>query len=181
MKGIIFTEFMELVEREFGLELLDRVLADADDQGIYTSVGSYDHKDLVKLIVSLSKETGIAPEALQTVFGKATFMNLYKSVPESANLKSCKNCFQFIRLVEEHIHLEVKKLYGDANPPKFVFISETETVLEFDYLSARCMAHVCLGLIEGCADFFDQSLRVEMDPKDGSGDTVRFVVTLNEA
>ncbi|EOG7766780.1 heme NO-binding domain-containing protein, partial [Vibrio parahaemolyticus] len=55
MKGIIFTEFMELVESKFGLEVLDQVLELSDDEGVYTSVGSYDHRDLVKLIVNLSK------------------------------------------------------------------------------------------------------------------------------
>ena len=62
MKGIIFTEFLSLVEEKFGLEQLDAILDEAQDSGIYTSVGSYDHKNLVKLIVILSKQTGISPE-----------------------------------------------------------------------------------------------------------------------
>ncbi len=33
MKGIIFTEFMELVESKFGLEVLDQVLELSDDEG----------------------------------------------------------------------------------------------------------------------------------------------------
>ncbi|TON45787.1 guanylate cyclase, partial [Vibrio parahaemolyticus] len=69
MKGIIFTEFMELVESKFGLEVLDQVLELSDDEGVYTSVGSYDHRDLVKLIVNLSKVSDIPPEQLQEVFG----------------------------------------------------------------------------------------------------------------
>ncbi len=56
MKGIIFTEFLELVEDKFGLELLEEVLEMSEDEGIYTSVGSYDHKNLVKLIINLSKK-----------------------------------------------------------------------------------------------------------------------------
>ncbi|TOB55774.1 guanylate cyclase, partial [Vibrio parahaemolyticus] len=34
MKGIIFTEFMELVESKFGLEVLDQVLELSDDEGV---------------------------------------------------------------------------------------------------------------------------------------------------
>ncbi len=41
------------------LELLEEVLEMSEDEGIYTSVGSYDHKDLVKLIINLSKKTDI--------------------------------------------------------------------------------------------------------------------------
>ncbi|GAL28660.1 guanylate cyclase-related protein [Vibrio variabilis] len=33
MKGIIFTEFMELVEEKFGLDVLDEVLEMSGDEG----------------------------------------------------------------------------------------------------------------------------------------------------
>lgn len=33
MKGIIFTEFLELVEDKFGLELLEEVLEMSEDEG----------------------------------------------------------------------------------------------------------------------------------------------------
>ena len=75
MKGIIFTEFLELVEEKFGLELLEEVLDMSEDEGIYTSVGSYDHKDLVKLIINLSKKTDIDAGSLQRVFGQSVFKN----------------------------------------------------------------------------------------------------------
>ncbi|MGR5266818.1 heme NO-binding domain-containing protein [Vibrio astriarenae] len=177
MKGIIFTEFLELVEQEFGLEVLDKVLDLSDDEGIYTSVGSYDHKDLVKLIVNLSKTTEVPPDQLQEVFGETVFKNLLATLPSNAALADCTHCFEFVRHVEEYIHVEVKKLYPDANPPKFEFISETETELVFDYKSARCMAHVCVGLLKGCAKHFDQSIEMAMAPLNEQGSEVRFTVT----
>ena len=180
MKGIIFTEFIALVEAKFGLETVDEILVDAGEEGIFTSVGSYDHKRLVKLITSLSRKTSIPAEDLQRVFGQSVFNNLFDSLPQSDSLKSCKSTFQFIRLVEEYIHTEVKKLYPDANPPKFDFVSEGETELVFDYLSARCMAHVCLGLIEGCANHFSQTISAEMDNENQDGSRVRFKVVLVE-
>ncbi|MDW2459148.1 heme NO-binding domain-containing protein, partial [Vibrio sp. 1249-1] len=100
MKGIIFTEFMELVESKFGLEVLDQVLELSDDEGVYTSVGSYDHRDLVKLIVNLSKVSDIPPEQLQEVFGESVFLNLLRSIPSHASLQQCDNTFQFVRHVE---------------------------------------------------------------------------------
>jgi hypothetical protein len=48
----------------------------------------------------------------------------------------------------------------------------------FDYKSARCMSHVCLGLIEGCAQHFDESLNIAMENNDKSGNDVRFKVTV---
>ncbi len=178
MKGIIFTEFLELVEQKFGLEVLDQVLELSQDQGIYTSVGSYDHQSLVKLIVNLSKTTDIPPDALQEVFGETVFINLLNTLPDNAGLLDTSHCFDFIRHVEEYIHVEVKKLYPDANPPKFEFVSETETELVLDYKSARCMGHVCIGLIKGCASHFKQQVEIGSQPLNEQGSEVRFTVTL---
>ncbi|AMF96768.1 heme NO-binding domain-containing protein [Vibrio harveyi] len=174
MKGIIFTEFMELVEEKFGLEVLDQVLDLSNDEGIYTSIGSYDHRDLVKLIVNLSKISNIPPEQLQEVFGECAFQNLLKSIPNHASLQQCSTTFQFVRHVEDFIHVEVKKLYPDANPPQFDFISETQSEMVFDYRSARCMAHVCVGLIKGCATHFDETVIIKHQNQSQDGSQVRF-------
>ncbi|OAJ92007.1 heme NO-binding domain-containing protein [Vibrio bivalvicida] len=178
MKGIIFTEFMDLVEQKFGLDELDSLLSAVGDSGVYTAVGSYDHRNLVKLIIQLSKRTGISPEDLQRVFGQSVFNNLYNTLPDNNSLQGCKTTFQFIKLVEDYIHIEVKKLYPEANPPSFVFISETESDMVFDYQSARCLSHVCLGLIEGCAEFFNERLTMTMENLSDDGSQVRFKVSL---
>ena len=178
MKGIIFTEFIDLVEDKFGLEVVDKILDNVGDEGAYTAVGSYDHKLLVKLIIELSKITDLPADQLQQVFGKSVFNNLYSTLPHSASLAECKNSFQFVRLVEDYIHIEVKKLYPDANPPKFEFISESETELVFDYKSARCMSNVCLGLVQGCADHFDEQLDISMSEQSKDSSHVRFQLLL---
>lgn len=181
MKGIIFTEFLDLVEAKFGLDELDRLLTNSDDEGVYTAVGSYDHKLLVRLIVELSKQTGISADELQRAFGQSVFINLYKTLPSSNSLQSCKTTFQFIKLVEDYIHIEVKKLYPEANPPKFDFISESQTQLVFDYNSARCMSSVCLGLVEGCAAHFNESVQIETQRVSADGKRVRFTLQLVES
>lgn len=174
MKGIIFTEFIELVETEFGSQVLEEMFDLAQDKGVYTSVGSYDHKLLVSLIVALSKLTNVSAEDLQATFGKAIFAHLHASIPSTTALKSCNSTFQFLRQVENYIHIEVKKLYPDAKPPKFDFIKEDKLAMTFDYYSARCMSHVCLGLIKGCAEHFDESIGVTMNSQDSQGSHVRF-------
>ena len=46
MKGIVFTEFFELVEDKFGLEVVQQIIDECklESEGIYTSVGTYSHK-----------------------------------------------------------------------------------------------------------------------------------------
>ncbi len=86
MKGIVFTKFMELVEQQFGLEELGAVLSQAEDNGVYTTVGSYDHRNLVKPIVQLSQRTGISPQQRQRIFGQSVFHNLYRTLPSNSSL-----------------------------------------------------------------------------------------------
>ncbi|ELR65589.1 Guanylate cyclase-related protein [Photobacterium marinum] len=176
MKGIIFTEFLDIVEEAFGLDICQEMLDKAEDEGIYTAVGSYDHRALVKLIITLSKITNVPAEQLQEIYGEAVFLRLLKTLP--AMDPPHQDTFSFIRSVEDHIHTEVKKLYPDATPPQFDFITQTSTKMIMDYKSARCMSHVCLGLIKGCAKHFSQELKVSMEPMNKSQSHVRFNLSL---
>ncbi|PSU34938.1 heme NO-binding domain-containing protein [Photobacterium lutimaris] len=179
MKGIIFTEFLDIVESRFGLDVCQQMLDDAGVDGIYTTVGSYDHRILVKMIVCLSKITDISSEALQEVYGEALFVRLLSTMPMMDNWELPTGTFSFIEQVERHIHIEVKKLYPNANPPQFDFISKTSAQMILDYISARCFSHVCLGLIRGCVHHFNENMDIEMEPVSQDQSHVRFTLTLN--
>ena len=75
MKGIVFKEFADMVEATFGDDMYDRLVAQSDlpSGGVYTAVGTYDHMEIVQLVVALSKETGIDPTTLVQAFGKYLF------------------------------------------------------------------------------------------------------------
>lgn len=174
MKGIIFSEFLELVEDKFGLDVCQNMLDENQDEGVYTTVGTYDHKALIKLIMTLSKLTGISAEDLQVVYGESIFNTLYNSMPGLEG--KALSTFDFIEKVEDYIHIEVKKLYPDANPPTFKFIAVSEMEMVMDYISARCMSHVCLGLIKGCSHHFNQELDIKMQPLKQDQSEVRFTL-----
>ena len=57
MKGMIFTEFLEMVENAYGWEVQENIIdaAALPNDGAYTAVGTYDHQELVSLVVALSK------------------------------------------------------------------------------------------------------------------------------
>jgi hypothetical protein len=56
MKGIIFTEFLEMVERDYGFEALNGIIdkSKLESNGIYSGVGTYDFKELGQLVKQLS-------------------------------------------------------------------------------------------------------------------------------
>jgi|TARA_B110000908_G_scaffold27527_1_gene32300 hypothetical protein len=49
MKGIIFTEFLDLVEEKFGLGMVDKIIYQSNlaSEGIYTSIGTYNFSEML--------------------------------------------------------------------------------------------------------------------------------------
>lgn len=75
MKGIVFSEFMDLVEESFGLEMIDELIEQSDlpSGGSYTAVGTYPHGEMLTLVVKLAELTQIPVSDLLNKFGH----NLY--------------------------------------------------------------------------------------------------------
>lgn len=70
MKGVVFTEFMEMVEARMGLDMLDHIITEAalPNDGAYSSVGTYDHAELLRLVTALSNATGLSTSQLIFMF-----------------------------------------------------------------------------------------------------------------
>ncbi|MFK7794974.1 MAG: heme NO-binding domain-containing protein [Gammaproteobacteria bacterium] len=58
MKGVVFTKFFDMVEDRFGYQVVDNIINNSNVKsgGAYTSVGTYDHLELLSLVGSLHKE-----------------------------------------------------------------------------------------------------------------------------
>src|SRR5262245_41617413 len=105
MKGIVFTEFLEMVEEKFSPDVVDRIVDGADlaSGGVYTSVGTYDHKEMIRLVTCLSEETGIPSPALMKVFGEHLFGRFSTLYP--AYFSGMDSSFSFLAKVEDYIHV----------------------------------------------------------------------------
>ena len=72
MKGMVFTEFLEMVEEKFSPEMAERIIESSElkSSGVYTTVGTYDHHEMITLVISLSRETGKATEFIVVMSGE---------------------------------------------------------------------------------------------------------------
>src|SRR6266540_2882152 len=124
MKGMIFTEFLEMVEDHFSPEVADRIIeaCHLPSGGAYTAVGTYDHHEMVQLVTELSRESGIAVPALLHLFGKHLFGRFVANYPQF--FEGIDSAFDFLEKIHSYIHVEVRKLYPDAELPSFECISE---------------------------------------------------------
>lgn len=179
MKGIIFTEFLEMVEEKFGLEVVDDIIEDCNlsSEGIYTSVGTYDFNEMVSLITSLSKTVQIDANTLIYTFGHFLFSSLGKAHPEV--IKNYTNPLGLLYSIEDHIHVHVQKLYPDAELPTFKILEKTDTSLSMVYASSRGLYRLAHGLIEKCFEHFNSSAQVTYELLKNDGTEVKFDIIQN--
>jgi len=55
--------------------------------------------------------------------------------------------------IDNHIHVEVQKLYPDAELPKFTY-TRSDQQLQLDYVSPRPLAAVAQALVGACIKYF---------------------------
>ena len=75
MKGVVFTEFFGMVGDVFSDDMVDDLI-DATDPasgGAYTAVGTYDHGEIVAMVVELSARTGTPVPDLLQAFKREAF------------------------------------------------------------------------------------------------------------
>ncbi len=176
MKGLIFTEFLDMVESEFGLAVVDAIIerSNLPSEGVYTSVGTYDFAEMLSLVTELQKETGLPLPDLLRSFGHYLFGSLKRVHPEV--MSSYESPMAMIASIEDHIHVHVRKLYPDAELPTFKVLSREETSLELIYSSRRGLGYLALGLIEKTFEHFGKEARIEMEAMNEEGTEVRFVI-----
>jgi hypothetical protein len=118
MKEILFAEFLALIENDFGLEVVKRIIdeCELDTEGVYVTLGTCSHKDMFKMVGKLSEMKEISVLELLTIYGEYLFNTLSNDYPQSMD-KS--NFFGFLKDIEEQIHPEVLKLYPSAELSSF--------------------------------------------------------------
>ena len=170
MKGIIFTELVDFIERHTSVLVAETVIGDAGlaNDGAFTSVGNYPHSEAIKLVMSASEHLDTPIAELMRQFGNELFARLIDAHPQFLDQET-DDAFAFLSKVQNHIHTEVAKLYADSSPP-VVRTSMEAGRMVVSYESHRPFAMIALGLIEGCCEYFDDSMVVELqgDPSEAT-------------
>lgn len=166
MKGIVFREFIDMVESAFGVEISDDIIESSDlpSGGSYTTVGTYDHSELVTLVVALSEKIDVPVPTLVHAFGKYLFGRFHELFP--VFFDGHETSFSFLASIHDVVHVEVLKLYPDAGLPDFIAtLHDDGQTLHFEYHSHRHFADLARGLMDGAFEFWNETVEVEMEDK----------------
>lgn len=179
MKGIVFTEFLDLVEDKFGLEVVDEIInkSNLESGGAYTAVGTYKFSEMLQLLQHLSKNTGLSIDDLLLVYAEHFFSVLEDSYP--GLLATYSDPIEMLSSIENHIHIEVRKIYPDAELPTFEVIEKTKNSLIMIYKSSRAMHHFGLGLMNKTFEHFNATATIELEKIKEDGTEVKFLIHKN--
>ena len=178
MKGIVFREFIKMVEDQFSYETADAIIEDAKlaSGGSYTSIGTYPHEEMTALVQQLSLRSGKSIPDLLRHFGRHLFHRFVVIHPRY--VVTYASAFELLSVLDNHVHVEVHKLYKDAELPSFDYQRVSDDQMIFVYRSRRALADFAQGLIDGCIEYFREPMHVErVDLPATEGAHTRFTLT----
>lgn len=177
MKGVIFTEFLEMVEARYSAELVEELIATCDlpSGAAYTSIGTYDYGELVALVTVLSEQTGTPAPELVRAFGRYLLQRFTVGFP--VFFADVSDTFGFLDRIEGYVHSEVRKMHPDAELPSFECRRVGDHAYEMLYRSTRGLADLAHGLIEASAEHFREPIMLTSeDLSEGARTCVRFML-----
>lgn len=156
MKGIILSEFIEFLEVRLGEDTAQSIINDSQIKtgGAYSRVGLYDYQELLQLLNQTVVETSQEAGDLLQEFSDHLFMVFKRDY--HTFFEGVGSAGEMLTQIDNHIHVEVKKLYPDAELPKFDYTKD-HNVLTLNYSSPRPLAAVAYSLVNACLKYFGES------------------------
>jgi hypothetical protein len=172
MKGIVFVELLAMAEDAFGEDVVDNLIETSDlpSGGAYTSVGNYPCEELMTLVQGFSRHSGVSGPELQRLFGHWMMDSFKTHYPQFFENRS--GSLTMLEAIEDDIHVEVRKLYPDADLPKFDTHRPGPDALDMTYRSPRPLADFCQGLIEASVEKFGETAKISRTDRDEGDMTV---------
>ncbi|GGZ99752.1 guanylate cyclase [Arenicella chitinivorans] len=153
MKGIILSEFVEFLEDTVGPEQAQAIIDNSgvSSGGAYSRVGQYDYQELIQLLTQAVTDTEHETSFLLQAFSDHLF-GVFKR-DYQVFFDGVSSAAQMLSQIDNHIHVEVKKLYPDAELPKFEYQTDGKQ-FTLDYQSPRPLAAVAQALVNACIKYF---------------------------
>ena len=154
MKGILFVEFIDFLESNTDPDTAQEIINNAEvaSGGAYSRVGLYDYQELIQLLVASANKLDRPADELLGLFSEHLMSMFSREYPDF--FSGAKRAADILKDLDSHIHVQVKKLYPDAELPSFDY-EEQGDKLVLTYQSPRPLAGVAHALIGACIKHFD--------------------------
>lgn len=173
MKGLVLDQLVQFIRERHDLAFAESLLASLalPSGGAFTSVGTYDASEMESIVAAYAERTGTPRAEALRAFGAWLFPRLagrYAPV-----LGGVTGTFELLRVLDGVIHVEVRKLYPDAELPSFETVDRGPDALEVRYRSSRRLEDLAEGLMRGASAHFGE--RIDIARRD-EGDATLFTL-----
>lgn len=159
MKGVVFNIFEDFIIKNFGDEAWELVLNESGtNQDVFVGPKTYPDSVFLKLVTTAVELKNLNLGNAVRLFGKFTYPQLVKKMPDV--VKDFNTPEELLEALDGIIHVEVRKLLEEANPPKFE-VSRDGDYLKMKYISERKLCTFVEGLLEGLAESYDKKVEYE--------------------
>ena len=154
MKGIIFNIAEGFITDSYGEDTFDDIIANCNLETTepFVAPGTYPDSDLIEIVVKSSEKLDITVDEFLKKLGHYTFGKLAARLPNFVEPHTHPK--DFLKTVENVIHVEVRKLYQGSQLPTFQYAEPSENELIITYFSERKLYALMEGLIDGVAEHF---------------------------
>jgi hypothetical protein len=119
---------------------------------------------MLAMVGALSEQSGIPASDLCKVFGEWLFPKLARNFEFA--VRSHTDAFAFLSSLDGLIHVEVQKLYPQAELPSVPVTRMDDRELVMEYRSKRPFADVAEGLLRGTLAWFGERAELRREPLD---------------
>lgn len=160
MHGIILYGLKHFVVDEYGDDAWNAVLQEADvDQTLFIPSTTYSDDVVLEIVTTGAELTGAEPAELQYEFGRYIVPSLVETY--GVHVDTNWSSLELIENVETYIHEALRqKDLGEYTPPGLGAERNGPDAVLVTYASDRQLCHVARGILDGIADYYDESWTV---------------------
>ncbi len=177
MKGVVFTEFLEMVEKTYGLETLDFVLEKSElkSEGIYTAIGDYEIDEFFTLLDNLVLKTKESKNEILYEYGGYICNYLEKNYSDL--FKIFNEPLAMLAKLDEYFISQLRKHYPNEDIPSYDVVDRTKDSLTIIYSSQRWLYKFAVAFIERAFKYFKLEANIGTELLLDNGTKVRFIIS----
>ncbi|MDQ3282596.1 MAG: heme NO-binding domain-containing protein, partial [Acidobacteriota bacterium] len=159
MHGLIFGELKQYVTARLGPNAWNDLLTQAGiGPKLYLAVEEYPDSEVVAIVTTASRITGLEPAALLQDFGEFIGPQLVKMY--RAYVKPEWRALDVIEHTEERIHRMVRLHHNGARPPYLTSERRSEKAIVIHYNSERKLCSLAKGIALGIGKHYGENMTV---------------------
>jgi len=158
MHGLIFSELKKYVESKFDAKTWDTLEEKAGVRGnLYLASSVYPDSDLLSLVTTACKMTGLAPREILEDFGDFIAPDLIRQY--NFLVKPEWSLVDFLCNTEDTIH-KIVRFHPGVAPPQLMVRRVSDDRVTISYDSKRKMCALLKGIVKGAARHYNKSVSI---------------------